>query len=78
MVLNYILVGCPENIAKRKQFITSIDALPCACVGAWRRKRSKPQSVYRYFETKVVGKSARDNPNHYCGCSIVTRGGLRI
>ena len=24
---------------------------------------------------KVVGKSARDNPNHYCGCSIVTRGG---
>ena len=24
---------------------------------------------------KVVGKSARDNPNRYCGCSIVTRGG---
>ena len=24
---------------------------------------------------KVVGKSARDNLNHYCGCSIVTREG---
>ena len=56
MVLNYIHVGCPENIAKRKQFITSIDALPCACVGAWRRKRSKPQSVYSYFETEGCRK----------------------
>ena len=56
MVLNYILVGCPENIAKRKQFITSIDALPCACVEAWRRNRSKPQSVYSYFETEGCRK----------------------
>ena len=33
--------------------------------------REQRRRIYSCFERKVVGKSARDNPEKYCGCFLV-------
>ena len=78
MVLNYILVGCPYHVFH--ELFKYLKGIRKGKSVNWPTERASNQNIsnrrsfgyplliyiFSYFETEVVGKSARNNPVRFC------------